>query len=195
MGTQEDKREARSKLMWQLQLLGALLCPLGLLLCPLGAGKETHRARKTIQWAKTKTQGAQKGTLVALLMTEASSEIQQVVYVEHCVGLLNTKLEVLMSVSHDKVPSGQIYTLSTHCSAYTHKSDTTYMVYYDTFWQDHVHPKTVKVSRHMLAGRVDVTGDGCTVNVGYKNAGYNDNRDITTKQAGTGFTALKPHRV
>ena len=34
-----------------------------------------------------------------------------------------------------------------------------------------------------------------TVNVGYKNAGYNDNRDITTKQAGTGFTALKPHRI
>ena len=27
-----------------------------------------------------------------------------------------------------------------------------------------------------------------TVNVGYKNAGCNDNRDVTTKQAGTGYT-------
>lgn len=82
---------------------------------------------------------------MALLMTEASSETQQVVYVEHCVGLLNQKLEVFMSVSHDKVPSGQIYTLSTHCAAYRHRSDTTYMVYYDTLWQDHVHPKIEKV--------------------------------------------------
>ena len=50
---------------------------------------------------------------------------------EHCVELLNTKLEVFMSVSHDKVLSCQMYTLSTHCSAYRHKSDTTYIVYYD----------------------------------------------------------------
>ena len=31
----------------------------------------------------------------------------------------------------------------------------------------------------------------CTVNVGYNDAGRNDNLDITTENAGTGFAALE----